>query len=71
MNNFLIVYEQLFIVKNKILILLILNLLSVGVFLVATHIYAPSAASLIVLLVTLRVVIILVTKQITKYLLSN
>jgi hypothetical protein len=70
-NNFLIVYEQLFIIKNKILILFILNLLSIGIFLLVTQYYSPSVASLIVLLVLLRAITILITKQITKYLLNT
>lgn len=71
-NNFLIIYEQLFLVYNQILILFLLNILAILLSLGFIYL-APqaSAANLIVLFIILRIITLLVVKSITHHFFKN
>lgn len=71
-NNFFIIYEQLFIVRNQISILFLLNTVSVTIFWLFNFAYPEiDVAGLIFLLVALRVISLLVTRKITNSILGN
>jgi hypothetical protein len=71
-NNFLIIYEQLFLVYNQILILFLLNLVSILLSLSFIYLYPQaSAASLIALFIVLRVITLLIVKTITQHFFKN
>lgn len=71
-NNFFIVYEQLFLINNKIMLLFGLNLISIASFILITHFYQnlytiSYSAHLIIILAILRVLILAVVKLTSKH----
>jgi len=70
-NNFLIIYEQLFLIYNKILFLFILNLVGIAGFLLFLNLNPQaSIAQLIILLAIFRIATLLAVKLVTKNLLK-
>ncbi len=70
-NNFFIVYEQLFLINNKIVLLFLLNIASILLFILLINLYPNlyslnQAGYLIIILAILRIITLLLVKLIAK-----